>query len=210
MKIRKVELEAVAAKPIQYPEEGLTEIALAGRSNVGKSSLINALINRNNFARTSGQPGKTQTINFYNINGDFRIVDLPGYGYAKVSVTERQRWAEMIEKYLTSRESLKEVVLLLDIRHEPGEHDKMMYDWIKSFGYKGYIIATKADKISKGQWQKYTNIIKKKLGVTNNDLIIPFSAAKKLNVEKVWETVGSILELQDEHADLDRIKPEEE
>lgn len=210
MKIRKVELEAVAAKPIQYPEEGLTEIALAGRSNVGKSSLINALINRNNFARTSGQPGKTQTINFYNINGDFRIVDLPGYGYAKVSVTERQRWADMIEKYLTSRLSLKEIVLLLDIRHEPGEHDKMMYDWIKSFGYKGYIIATKADKISKGQWQKHTNIIKKSLEVTNNDLIIPFSAAKKLNVERVWGTVGSILELQDEYADLDKIKPEEE
>lgn len=210
MKIRKVELESVAAKPIQYPEEGLTEIALAGRSNVGKSSLINTLINRNNFARTSGQPGKTQTINFYNINGEFRIVDLPGYGYAKVSMTERQRWADMIEKYLTTRESLKEVVLLLDIRHEPGEHDKMMYDWIKSFGYKGYIIATKADKISKGQWQKHTSIIKKSLEVASTDLIIPFSAAKKLNVDKVWGTIESILELHEESIDEDDIQPEEE
>lgn len=210
MKIRKVELESVAAKPIQYPEEGLTEIALAGRSNVGKSSLINTLINRNNFARTSGQPGKTQTINFYNINGEFRIVDLPGYGYAKVSMTERQRWANMIEKYLTTRESLKEVVLLLDIRHEPGEHDKMMYDWIKSFGYKGYIIATKADKISKGQWQKHTSIIKKSLEVASTDLIIPFSAAKKLNVDKVWGTIESILELHEESIDEDDIQPEEE
>ncbi|SDZ08062.1 GTP-binding protein [Proteiniborus ethanoligenes] len=195
MKIKKVELESVAAKPNQYPEEGLVEIALAGRSNVGKSSLINTLINRNNFARTSSQPGKTQTINFYNINGEFRIVDLPGYGYAKVSMADRQRWANMIETYLTSRKSLKEVVLLLDIRHEPGEHDKMMYDWIKSFGYSGYIIATKADKISKGQWQKHAGIIKKKLEVSNTDLIIPFSAAKKLNVDKVWEKLGSILEL---------------
>lgn len=210
MKIKKVELEAVAAKPIQYPEEGLTEIALAGRSNVGKSSLINTLINRNNFARTSGQPGKTQTINFYNINGEFRIVDLPGYGYAKVSMTERQKWANMIEKYLTTRESLKEVVLLLDIRHEPGEHDKMMYDWIKSFGYKGYIIATKADKISKGQWQKHTSIIRKSLGVISMDLIIPFSSAKKLNVDKVWGTIESILEIHEENIDIDDIKPEEE
>lgn len=210
MKIRKVELESVAAKPIQYPEEGLTEIALAGRSNVGKSSLINTLINRNNFARTSGQPGKTQTINFYNINGEFRIVDLPGYGYAKVSMTERQRWADMIEKYLTTRESLKEVVLLLDIRHEPGEHDKMMYDWIKSFGYKGYIIATKADKISKGQWQKHTSIIKKSLEVTSVDLIIPFSSAKKLNVEKVWKIIENILELHEENTDTDKIQPEAE
>ncbi len=210
MKIRKIELEAVTGRPSQYPEEGLTEIALAGRSNVGKSSLINTLINRNNFARTSGSPGKTQTINFYNINGEFRIVDLPGYGYARVSMTERQKWADMIEKYLVGRQSLKEVVLLLDIRHEPGEHDKMMYDWIKSFGYKGYIIATKADKISKGQWQKHTSIIKKKLDVTSIDLIIPFSAAKKLNVDKVWGTIESMLELHEGEIDLDDIKPEEE
>lgn len=209
MKIRKVELESVAAKPAQYPEEGLVEIALAGRSNVGKSSLINTIINRNNFARTSSQPGKTQTINFYNINGEFRIVDLPGYGYAKVSVADRQRWANMIETYLTNRKSLKEIVLLLDIRHEPGEHDKMMYDWIKSFGYSGYIIATKADKISKGQWQKHVGIIQKKLGVEKRDLIIPFSAAKKLNVDKIWSTIENILEVQVENIDLDEITTEE-
>lgn len=209
MKIRKLELEAVTGKPSQYPEEGLIEIALAGRSNVGKSSLINTLVNRKNFARTSGQPGKTQTINFYKINEEFRIVDLPGYGYAKVSMTDRQKWANMIEKYLTSRQSLKEIILLLDIRHEPGEHDKMMYDWIKSFGYKGYIIATKADKISKGQWQKHISIIKKKLEVTSTDLIIPFSASKKLNVDKVWDTIESMLELHEENIVLNDKKAEE-
>lgn len=195
MIIRKSELIITAAKQEQYPPEGKLEIAFAGRSNVGKSSLINTLVNRNNLARTSGQPGKTQTVNFYNINDEFRLVDLPGYGYAKVSMTERQRWAKMIETYLTNRKSLAEVILLLDIRHEPGEHDKMMYDWIKSFGYNGIIIATKADKISKGQWMKHISMIQKKLGVEDKNFIIPFSASKKLNKDVVWDTVEEILEV---------------
>ncbi|KPU27579.1 GTP-binding protein [Caloranaerobacter sp. TR13] len=193
MKIRDVKLLITAVNEDQYPSEGVAEIALAGRSNVGKSSLINALINRRNFARTSSQPGKTQTINFYSINDEFRLVDLPGYGYAKVSVKEREKWGKMIENYLTNRKSLKEVFLLLDIRHAPGQHDKMMYNWIKSFGYKGIIIATKADKIAKGKWQKHISIIAKELGVEDRNLIIPFSATKKINVEKVWETIESLL-----------------
>jgi GTP-binding protein len=195
MKIKKSELIITAAKPYQYPPEGAIEVAFAGRSNVGKSSLINTLVNRNNLARTSGQPGKTQTVNFYNINDEFRLVDLPGYGYAKVSMTERQKWSKMIETYLVNRKSLAEVLLLLDIRHEPGDHDKMMYDWIKSFGYNGIIIATKADKISRGQWLKHITVIQKKLGVENKDFIIPFSASKKLNVDKVWDTIEEILEV---------------
>ncbi|WP_069649799.1 ribosome biogenesis GTP-binding protein YihA/YsxC [Caloranaerobacter ferrireducens] len=193
MKIRDVKLLITAVNEDQYPSEGVPEIALAGRSNVGKSSLINALINRRNFARTSSQPGKTQTINFYSINDELRLVDLPGYGYAKVSVKEREKWGKMIENYLTSRKSLKEVFLLLDIRHAPGEHDKMMYNWIKSFGYKGIIIATKADKIAKGKWMKHISIIAKELGVEDRNLIIPFSATKKVNIDKIWEIVENIL-----------------
>lgn len=195
MIIKKSELIITAAKQEQYPPEGKIEIAFAGRSNVGKSSLINTLLNRNNLARTSGQPGKTQTVNFYNINDEFRFVDLPGYGYAKVSMTERQKWSKMIETYLNNRKSLAEVILLLDIRHEPGEHDKMMYDWIKSFGYNGIIIATKADKISKGQWFKYISVIQKKLGVEDKKYIIPFSASKKINKDVVWQTIEEILEV---------------
>lgn len=193
MKIKDVKLLITAVNEDQYPSEGVVEIALAGRSNVGKSSLINALINRRNFARTSSQPGKTQTINFYSINDEFRLVDLPGYGYAKVSVKERKKWGKMIENYLVNRKSLKEVLLLLDIRHSPGEHDKMMYNWIKSFGYKGIIIATKADKIAKGKWMKHISIIAKELGVEDRNLIIPFSATKKVNVEKIWEIIENIL-----------------
>lgn len=198
MKIRNSNLLITAGRMDQYPEEGPLEIAFAGRSNVGKSSLINTLVNRNNLARTSGQPGKTQTVNFYAINNDeFRLVDLPGYGYARVSQTERQKWAKMIETYFTNRKSLCEVILLLDIRHEPGEHDKMMYDWIKSAGFNGIVIATKADKISKGQWFRYIATIQKKLEIENKDFIIPFSASKKLNLEKVWAALGEILEVNE-------------
>lgn len=198
MKIKNSNLLITAGRMDQYPEEGPLEIAFAGRSNVGKSSLINTLVNRNNLARTSGQPGKTQTVNFYAINNDeFRLVDLPGYGYARVSQTERQKWAKMIETYFTNRKSLCEVILLLDIRHEPGEHDKMMYDWIKSAGFNGIVIATKADKISKGQWFRYIATIQKKLEIENKDFIIPFSASKMLNLEKVWAALGEILEVNE-------------
>ena len=199
MKIKSAELLITAGRPDQYPEEGKFEVAFAGRSNVGKSSLINSLINRKSLARTSGQPGKTQTINFYEINKEIRIVDLPGYGYARVSKTSREKWAKMIEAYFKVRKSLVEVILLVDIRHEPGEHDKMMYDWIKSCGFNGIIIATKADKISRGNWLKHINMIANKLGVENKEFIIPYSASKHTNRDKVWETINELVEINEEY-----------
>lgn len=199
MKINNAELLITAGKLEQYPEEGPLEIAFAGRSNVGKSSLINTLVNRKKLARTSGQPGKTQTINFYSINNDdFRLIDLPGYGYAKVSRTERDKWAKMIQTYLDNRKSLVEVILLLDIRHEPGEHDKMMYDWIRACGFNGIVIATKADKIARGKWDKHKSIIMKKLGVPEKDFIVPFSSLKKQNIDGVLNTIQTVLEVNSE------------
>ena len=193
MKINKSELHAIAVNPKQYPIDEFPEIAFAGRSNVGKSSFINSMINRINLARTSGKPGKTRTINFYLINESFRFVDLPGYGYAQVSKSERRKWGKIIDEYLTKRENLKEVVLIVDIRHEPTDDDLMMYQWIKSFNYKGIVIATKADKISKGKWEKHVKVIKEKLEVTNSNLIIPYSAEKKLNKDMVWRSFEEIL-----------------
>lgn len=186
MKIIKSELHAIAVGPSQYPKDDFPEIAFAGRSNVGKSSFINSMINRANLARTSGKPGKTRTINFYIINDSFRLVDLPGYGFAHVSKTEREKWGTIIDEYLTSRENLKEIVLIVDIRHEPSEQDLMMYNWIKSFGYDGIVIATKADKIGKTRYQKHLDIIKKKLDIKDGSLIIPYSSDKKINKEKAW------------------------
>ena len=193
MKIISSDLHAIAVGPKQYPMDNLPEIAFAGRSNVGKSSFINTMINRTNLARTSGKPGKTRTINFYIINGNFRLVDLPGYGYAQVSKTEKEKWGHIIEEYLTNRENLKEIFLIVDMRHEPTAQDLMMYDWIKSFGFSGIVIATKADKISKANWQKNVSIIKKKLGVVDSNLIIPFSASKKINIDKSWNIIKDIL-----------------
>ncbi len=193
MKVKKSDLIITAVKQSQYPDELLPEIAFAGKSNVGKSSLINTLLNRKNLARTSGQPGKTQTLNFYGINDSIRFVDLPGYGYARVSIKERERWGKMIENYLVNRKNLVEVLLLVDIRHSPGEHDKMMYDWIKSFGYRGIVIATKADKLSKSKRAKQINVLMKELRVDNKDYIIPFSATKKINKDKVWDIIDSAL-----------------
>ena len=186
MKIIKSDLHAIAVGPDQYPKDNLAEIAFAGRSNVGKSSFINSMINRANLARTSGKPGKTRTINFYIINDSFRFVDLPGYGYAHVSKTEREKWGLIIDEYLTGRENLKEIVLVVDIRHEPSEQDLTMYNWIKSFGYDGIVIATKADKIGKTRYQKHLDIIKKKLDIKDPSLIIPYSSDKKINKEKAW------------------------
>lgn len=199
MKIIKSELLITAGRPEQYPEGNKMEIAFAGRSNVGKSSLINALVNRNNLARTSGQPGKTQTVNFYEINEEFRLVDLPGYGYARVSKTSREQWKKMIETYFRVRENLIEVILLLDIRHEPGEHDKLMYDYIKRSEFNGIIIATKADKISRGNWNKHINVIAKKLEVEDKSFIIPFSSSKKTNKESVLDTLEELLNINREH-----------
>lgn len=194
MKITKSDLHAIAVAPKQYPQDDLPEIAFAGRSNVGKSSFINSMINRVNLARTSGKPGKTRTINFYIINDSFRFVDLPGYGYAVASKTEKEKWGEIIEKYLTTRENLREVVLIVDIRHEPTDQDLMMYQWIKSFGYSGLVLATKLDKISKANWQKHVSIIKKKLDIKDTNLIIPYSSEKKINKDKVWEIFEGILQ----------------
>ena len=196
MIIKKAEIIISAVKKQQYPETRVPEIAFAGKSNVGKSSMINALLNRRSLARTSSQPGKTQTLNFYNINDEFNFVDLPGYGYAKVSKTEQSKWAEMIDSYLHGRQQLKEVILLVDIRHEPGKNDLLMYEWIKSFGFKGYVIATKADKLSKSQQLKSISLIKKTMQIKDNSLIYPFSSTSKLGVEEIWILLESILNLQ--------------
>lgn len=193
MKIISSDLEKIAVDPKGYPEDELPEISFVGRSNVGKSSFINSMINRKNLARISGKPGKTRTINFYIINESFRFVDLPGYGYAKVSKTEQEKWKDIIEKYLTTRKNLKEIVMIVDIRHSPTEQDLIMYDFIKSFGYSGIIIATKADKISKGNFQKNVKIIRDKLGVEDNNLIIPYSAVNKTNKERAWELFEPLL-----------------
>ena len=193
MKIKKAELEKVAVNRTQYPSEDKYELAFAGRSNVGKSSFINSMVNRKNLARTSGKPGKTRTINFYNINDEFRFVDLPGYGYAQVSKKERGKWGQIIEEYLQYRENLKEVILLVDIRHEPTEQDLIMYNWIKSYEFTGLVIATKADKISRGKYQKHIKIIKDKLNVEDIDLIIPYSSANKFNRDKVWQIIKELL-----------------
>ena len=192
MKILKAELERVAVSKNQYPKDDLLEIALVGRSNVGKSSFINSMVNRKNLARTSAKPGKTRTINFYNINNELRLVDLPGYGYAKVSKKEKEKWGKIIEEYLNTRENLVEVILLVDIRHEPTELDVLMYNWIRSYDFRGLVIATKADKISKGKYQKHIKIIKTKLGVEDTDLIIPYSAVDKFNAHKVWEIIENL------------------
>lgn len=196
MKIVKSDLQAIAVKPEQYPQDDLVEIAFAGRSNVGKSSFINSMINRKNLARTSSKPGKTRTINFYLINEQFRMVDLPGYGYAQVSKSEKDKWGHIIESYLSQRENLREVILIVDIRHEPTNQDLMMYDWIRSFGFKGLVIATKADKISRGNWQRHINIIMKKLGIKDRSLVIPYSSENKLNKDQIFQILHPILELE--------------
>ena len=189
MKIRSSEIVVSAINKNQYPSEGLPEIALVGRSNVGKSSATNALLNRRNFARTSQTPGKTRTINFYKINNEFYFVDLPGYGYAKVSKSEKDKWGVIMERYLQDRQELCAIFLLVDIRHEPTNDDVMMYEWIKHFGYNCVVIATKADKISRGQYQKHISIIRKKLQLEKGEKVIPLSSSKKTGVEDVWNEI---------------------
>lgn len=189
MKIRSSEIVVSAIKKDQYPAEGLPEIALVGRSNVGKSSATNALLNRRNFARTSQTPGKTRTINFYKINEEFYFVDLPGYGYAKVSKSEKDKWGVIMERYLQDRPELCAIFLLVDIRHEPTNDDVMMYEWIKHFGYNCVIIATKADKISRGQYQKHISAIRKKLQLGKDEKVLPLSSSKKTGVEDVWNEI---------------------
>lgn len=193
MIIKNVNLEIVCGPTSKLPENRLPEVAFAGKSNVGKSSLINALMNRKSYARTSAQPGKTQTINFYNINEELYFVDLPGYGYAKASKTEVEKWGRMIEKYLHTSKQLKCVFLLVDIRHDPGSNDKIMYEWVTANGYTPVIIATKLDKIKRSQVQKHIAAIRE--GLKAGDvLIIPFSATSKQGREDIYEIIDKILE----------------
>ena len=193
MVIKNVSLETVICVTSSIPDNKMPEIAFAGKSNVGKSSLINALMNRKSLARTSAQPGKTQTINFYNINDELYFVDLPGYGYAKVSQQEKEKWGKMIEKYLRQSKVLKAVFLLIDIRHEPSANDKQMYEWILSNGYSPIIIATKLDKINRSQIQKQVKLIKQKLEVEKGTVVIPFSAESKQGRDEIYELIDSLV-----------------
>lgn len=194
MVIKSVNLETVCGVTSKLPDNTLPEIAFAGKSNVGKSSLINALMNRKSYARTSAQPGKTQTINFYNINEQIYFVDLPGYGYAKASKAEVAKWGTMIEKYLKKSKQLVVIFLLVDIRHAPGENDKMMYDWIINSGYSPIIIATKLDKIKRSQVAKQLKELRVGLGADSDTCIIPFSAETKQGREEIYEIIDEILE----------------
>lgn len=178
-----------AANKSHYPQDEIPEIALAGRSNVGKSSFINTLLNRKNLARTSGKPGKTQLLNFFNIDDKLRFVDVPGYGYAKVSKTERVKWGKMIEEYLTSRENLRAVVSLVDFRHEPSTDDVQMYEFLKYYEIPVIVVATKADKVPRGKWNKYESVIKKKLDFDKNDDFIIFSSVNKDGLDAAWDAI---------------------
>ena len=194
MVIKNVSLETVIGVTSQIPENQMMEIAFAGKSNVGKSSLINALMNRKSLARTSSQPGKTQTINFYNVNDEMYFVDLPGYGYAKVSQKEKEKWGKMIEKYLHTSKVLQAVFLLIDIRHEPSANDKQMYDWIMSNGFHPIIIATKLDKIKRSQLAKQVKLIKQGLGVDSDTIVSPFSSETKQGREETYDLIDRLLE----------------
>lgn len=189
MIIRSLNLETVCGITSKLPDNQLPEIAFAGKSNVGKSSLINALMNRKSYARTSATPGKTQTINFYNINEEMYLVDLPGYGYAKVSEQEKIKWGQLIERYLHGSKQLKAVFLLIDIRHAPSANDKMMYHWIAEMGFHPIIIATKLDKIKRSQIQKQIKIVKQGLDLVPGTMVIPFSTETKQGRDEIWELV---------------------
>ncbi len=193
MIIKKVELETVCGITSTLPDNEHPEFAFAGKSNVGKSSLINALMNRKSFARTSSQPGKTQTINFYNINDALYYVDLPGYGYAKVSVEVKAKWGKMIERYLKKSPMLKCVFLLIDIRHDPSDNDRLMYDWILSNGYHPVVIATKVDKLKRSQVAKHVKMVRQGLSMEKDGIIIPFSAETKQGREEIWALIENIM-----------------
>lgn len=192
MIIKNVSLDIVCGITSKLPVTGRPEVAFAGKSNVGKSSLINGLMNRKSLARTSAQPGKTQTINFYNINECIYLVDLPGYGYAKVAQSEKEKWGKMIENYLHASKDLKAVFLLIDIRHEPSANDKMMYDWIIHNGYEPIIIATKLDKLKRSQVQKNVKMIKEGLKLRPGSTIIPFSSVTKQGREEIWALIDEL------------------
>lgn len=201
MIIKNVSLDIVCGITSTLPDTELPEVAFAGKSNVGKSSLINALMNRKSYARISATPGKTQTINFYNINEELYLVDLPGYGYAKVSEKEKERWGKMIERYLHQSKQLKAVFLLIDIRHDPSGNDKMMYQWIVDQGYQPIIIATKLDKIKRSQIQKQLKAIRIGLNVLPGTVMIPFSSETKQGRDELWDYVDkNVLMIGEEEA----------
>ena len=189
MIIKKAELETVCGITSKLPAHTRPEFAFAGKSNVGKSSLINAMMNRKSLARTSSQPGKTQTINFYNINDELYFVDLPGYGYAKVSLEAKAKWGKMIENYLKKSQVLHAVFLLVDIRHDPSENDKMMYDWVIHNGYRPVVIATKLDKLKRSQLAGHVKAVRQRLGMVTEDIPIPFSAETKQGRDEIWELI---------------------
>ncbi len=193
MVIKQVSLETVCGVTSTLPDNTLPEVAFAGKSNVGKSSLINALMNRKSLARTSSQPGKTQTINYYRINDDLYLVDLPGYGFAKVPESEKKKWGAMVENYLRKSQMLRAVFLLVDIRHAPGEHDKMMVDWIIRQGYEPIIICTKLDKIKRSQKEKQLKLVREGLSVASGTKMFAFSAETKQGRDEIWEEMDRLI-----------------
>ncbi len=195
MKIKKSEFVTSAVTKDQYPESPLPEIAMVGRSNVGKSSLINMLINRKNLARTSSTPGKTQLINFFDIDSKFTLVDLPGYGYARVSKEQKKTWGKIIETYLKTRTNLLEVILLVDLRHKPTAEDIEMYKWIKTFGFNGIVVGTKHDKIKKSQLQKHIKIVRDALGMGLDDVLVTTSITNRYGKYDVWEVFNELFEV---------------
>ncbi len=198
MNVNNVSLEAVAVKKEQYPATGMPEVAFAGKSNVGKSSLINCMINRKALARTSQNPGKTRTINFYNVEDRLYFVDLPGYGYAKAPKSEQQKWGKMIEGYLLKREELKAIIMLVDIRHEPGENDRMMYDWLKHYGHNIIIVATKSDKLKRSQIDKHKKMLKTAFNMEKDDILLPFSSETKSGKDELWAIIENVCGIETE------------
>ena len=193
MIIKKAELETVCGITSKFPENIEPELVFAGKSNVGKSSLINALMNRKSLARTSSQPGKTQTINYYKVNDEIYFVDLPGYGYANANIEIKAKWGKMIEKYLHTSKQIKCIFLLIDIRHEPGKNDKQMYEWILHNGYQPVIIATKLDKLKRSQVAKCVKIVREGLGLPREGVLIPFSSQTKQGKEEIYDFIENLL-----------------
>lgn len=208
MVIKNVSLDIVCGITSKLPKTGRPEVAFAGKSNVGKSSLINALMNRKSLARTSAAPGKTQTINFYNVNEAIYLVDLPGYGYARASEEIKAKWGKMIEDYLHQSNEIRAVFLLIDIRHDPTENDRIMYRWILDHGYEPIIIATKLDKIKRSQVQKQIKAVRQGLKVVPGTIIIPFSAQTKQGREEIWEIIDQLTGFAEEKENVDGVSKE--
>ncbi|WP_127586196.1 ribosome biogenesis GTP-binding protein YihA/YsxC [Paenibacillus koleovorans] len=206
MKVNQAEFVISAVGPSQYPEDGLPEIALVGRSNVGKSSLINRMINRKNLARTSSQPGKTQTLNFYRIESKLYFVDLPGYGYAKVSKTKRAEWGRFIESYLMERDRLKLIIQIIDLRHPPSADDRAMYEWLSHYDMPVIVVTTKADKVPKGKWQKHVKIIKEDLQLRSMDKTVLFSAELGIGKDELWAIIEQAADLTENEPDSEQVE----